>query len=52
MEIQPSVSNWLCHAESQDAENVKKNMSYIFVLQYRSDANHVSVILYFLSFIK
>ena len=48
---QPGVSNWLCHAEPQDSEIVKKK-SYIFVLECRSDANHVSIILYFLSFIK
>ena len=52
MKTQPGVSNRLCHAEPQDSENVKKNISYIFVLEYRSDANHVFIILNFLSFIK
>ena len=32
VETQPGVSYRLCHAESQNSENVKKNISYIFVL--------------------
>ena len=32
VETRPGVSNRLCHAEPQDSENVKKNISYILVL--------------------